>query len=96
MKLVISLRGRGITRRYENVKSGLRSAFWGSLVHQQMDKPPDARNPFFRDLVPSMLVCTIFTQMKPFVIEMLLGLAPVWKSRCALRVVEIARFPHRT
>ena len=52
-----------------------------------MDKPPDDRIIYFRDLVPSMLVCTITTTMKPFVIELLMGLAPVWKSRRALRAV---------
>ena len=74
----------GITRRYRNAIRGLNSAYWGSLLHQQMDKPPDDRNPFFRDLVPSMLVCTIYTNMKPFVIELLMGLVPVWEPRRAL------------
>ena len=68
---------RGITRRYGNAKGGLISSYWGSLMHQQMDKLPDDRVIYFRDLVPAMLVCTITTAMKPFVIELLMGLEPV-------------------
>ena len=75
VELVISTLVDATTRRYGNARNGLVSAYWGSLLHQQMDKPPDDRIIYFRDLVPSMLVCTIYTQMKPFVIETLLGLA---------------------
>tara|TARA_B100000683_G_C12281652_1_gene470196 strand:- start:304 stop:480 length:177 start_codon:yes stop_codon:yes gene_type:complete len=56
---------------------GLRSAYWGTLVHEQMDKPPDERNKYFYDLVPAQLVCTITSVMKPFVTELLMGPAPV-------------------
>ena len=61
-----------------------------------MDRLPWKRNKYFYDLVPAMLVCTIFTQMKQFVIETLLGLAPAWNLDVHWRVDEIARFPHRT
>ena len=66
---------RCIPRRYVDARHGLNSTWWGSLVHQQMDKLPDHRIIYFRDLVPDMLMCTLYTQMKPFVIETLLGLA---------------------
>ena len=84
MELVISTQIEASTCRYTNARHGLNSAHWGSLFHEQMDKPPDERLKYFHDIVPSMLTCTIFVQMKPFVIELLLGLAPVWKSRRAL------------
>ena len=61
-----------------------------------MDLPPDNRIVFFRDVVPALLVCTMTTEMKPFLIELLMGLAPVWYLDVHLGADEIARFPHRT
>ena len=86
VELVISISVEASTRRYDNASHGLNSAYWGSLVHQQMDRLPWKRNKYFYDLVPAMLVCTIFTQMKQFVIETLLGLAPVWNLDLHWRV----------
>ena len=71
-KLISIMEDDGVA--YDNAKQGLRSAFYGLLIHAQMDKAPCDRNPLFYDILPQHLECTITTATKPFLIETLLEL----------------------